>query len=203
MTAGLRPSRWYGLALWCGLAWPALAQPADPSAIGQFDPVHTRFGFELRTAWGQQVSGQFPRYDGELLVLPDGRRQVRVSLSTAAVEVTDSPSYTSIARGERFFDAADYPRIEFVSEPHHAAVAHDGGTLRGRLTMHGVSRIETFFVLPSECARPGLGCDVVARGSVDRTDYGLDGWSLLLGDRVRFTLRVRLASPPVPIGDAP
>lgn len=170
--------------------WPSTARAEVPP--GLFDPAHTRFGFELRTRWGQRVHGTFPRYDGEVVGLADGRQQVRIRLTTAAVEVAGSERYTAIARGEGFFDAQRYPLIEFVSEPHRVALIHDGGRLRGRLSMHGTSRIEHFALLPSTCARPGLDCDVVAAGSVSRDAYGLDGWKLALADRVRFSLRVRL-----------
>lgn len=182
--------------LWCGLAWPASAQQMEyPGTVG-FDREFTRFGFQLRTIWGQRVTGTFPEYDGELVLLADGRHQVRIRLFTGAVQVDGSERYTAIARGESFFDAKQYPLIEFVSEPHRAELAHDGGRLRGRLSMHGVSRMESFVLLPTTCSRPGVDCDVVARGSVDRNDYGLDGWQLLLRDRVRFTMRVRLAEAP-------
>lgn len=179
------------LALLTGLPAPAAAQ----QVLGTFDPDHTRFGFELRTRWGQRVVGTFPEYDGELLVLPDGRHQVRIRLATAGVEVAGSRRYTDMARGEGFFDAQQYPLIEFVSDPHHPELAHDGGKLRGRLSMHGTDRIETFALAPSGCSRPGFGCDVRANGSVSRDTYGLDGWKLVLGDRVRFDMQVRLSEP--------
>ncbi|MBW3550733.1 MAG: YceI family protein [Proteobacteria bacterium] len=171
---------------------PAPARDAAQHPGLGFDPVHTRFGFELRTRWGQRVHGAFPQYQGELRVLPDGRHQVHIRLATAAVEVGESERYTAIARGDGFFDAERHPLIEFVSEPHQAALAHRGGQLRGTLSMHGTSRLESFTLTPSGCARPGIDCDVVAEGSVSRGDYGLDGWKLVLGDRVRFSLRVRL-----------
>jgi len=157
-----------------------------------FDADHTRFGFELRTRWGQRVVGTFPQHQGELIRLPDGRRQVRIRLATAAVEVAGSSRYTELARGEGFFNAGRYPLIEFVSEPQPEALLHDGGALRGRLSIHGVSRYETFALKPSACARPGLDCDVVAQGSVAREDYGLSSWQFALRNQVRFDLRVRL-----------
>jgi polyisoprenoid-binding protein YceI len=196
------------------LAWSPPARSLSPSAtlpssfadgvrtIG-FDTTHTRFGFELRTRWGQRVQGWFPQHDGALMKLPDGRNQVRIQLATAAVEVEGSERWAAIARGPRFFDAERYPQIEFVSEPHPPSLGHDGGRLRGKLTMHGVSRIETFVVAPATCARPGVDCDVVASGSVDRGRYGLDGWKLAMTDTVRFNMRVRLQTQPPPAGDAP
>ncbi|WP_386759680.1 YceI family protein [Lysobacter cavernae] len=195
MTASLRRSA--RILLCALLAWAALAAPAtaQQATTESFDPLHTRFGFELRTRWGQRVAGDFPDYAGELTVLPDGRHQVRIVLATAAVQVADSARYTELARGPRFFDSARYPRIEFLSEPHHADVVDRGGRLRGKLSMHGVSRMETFVLAPAACARPGKDCDVLATGSISRGDYGLDGWQLALIDRVRFTLRVRLLEP--------
>ena len=191
---------WLMLALLAAPAWAVAANaverplPAGAIATG-FDPDHTRFGFELRTRWGQRVAGTFPRYDGELVELPDGRQQVRIRLATAAVEVGGSPRYTDLARGARFFDAQHHPLVEFVSDPHPPALARTGGPLRGQLTMRGVSRTETFMLEPSDCARPGRDCDAVASGSVDRGDYALDDWRFVLGDTVRFQLRVRLQQP--------
>lgn len=163
--------------------------------VQPFDPAHSRFGFELRTRWGQKVAGDFPRYEGEVTTLPDGRHVVRIVLWTAAVQVADSPRYTELARGPRFFDSQRHPYIEFQSEPHAADLVRTGGKLRGRLTMHGVSRVESFDLVPPECERPAVDCDALAGGSVSRSDYNLDGWQFALVDRVRFTLRVRLLDP--------
>lgn len=188
MTARLRSSRLVPLCLLCALSWPSAAQ--------QFDPDHTRFGFEVRTRWGQQVAGEFPRYSGEVLRLADGRRQVRLRLAANAVEVAGSPRYTAMTRGEGFFDAARHPLIEFVSEPLTDATLLDGGALRGRCSIKGISHTETFMLEPSLCARPGLDCDVVARGTIERHEYGLDGWRFALRDQVQFDLRVRMRDGP-------
>lgn len=179
-------------APWLATAGGTAGARLPAAEVFAFDPAHTRFGFELRTRWGQRVTGTFPRYDGELLVLADGRQQVRIALATAAVEVAGSPRYTALARGPRFFDAQRHPLVEFVSDPHSAALAQAGGPLRGRLSMRGVTRIETFTLEPSQCARPGRDCDAVASGSVNRGDYALDDWRFALGDIVHFTLRLRL-----------
>ncbi|QOY62817.1 YceI family protein [Lysobacter sp. H21R4] len=160
-----------------------------------FDPSHTRFGFELRTRWGQRVQGQFPVYDGVALFLPDGRRQVRIRLAAGAIDVAGSERYAAIARSEAFFDAEHYPDIEFVSEPHDDLLTREGGLLQGVLRMHGTTRAETFVVAPALCDRAGQDCDAIASGSVDRSHYGIAGMRLVLSDRVRFTMRVRLDGP--------
>lgn len=83
-----------------------LCLPSLPGAAQSFDPAHTGFGFELRTRWGQRVVGSFPRYEGEVIRLADGKRQVRIQWSAAAVEVEGPARYTAMARGPGFFDAA-------------------------------------------------------------------------------------------------
>lgn len=159
----------------------------------RFDPVHTQFRFDARTRWGQPVGGVFARYEARLQSLGDGRRRVHVALDAGSVDVAGPRRYTAMARGPEFFDAARYPRIEFVSEPHDAALTRTGGALRGQVTLHGVRRRETFIVEPATCARPGEDCDVIARGRVSRAAYGLRAYAFALGDTVRFTLRLRLA----------
>jgi polyisoprenoid-binding protein YceI len=187
--------------LLCLLAlWPAWAQEAPRVATGvassrNFDPAFTRFGFELRTRWGQRVSGVFPRYEGEVTTLADGRHRVRIVLRTGDVLVAGSERYTALARGPSFFDANQFPSIEFVSEPHPDTLIRTGGRMRGRLSMHGVTRMETFYLSDASCDNPGTDCDVVASGSISRDDYDLDGWQFALTDRVRFMLRVRLTGP--------
>lgn len=174
------------------LATVACCAGAATAGAQEIDPQRSRMEFELRTRWGQRVEGAFTRHQGTVHALADGRHQVQLTLSAAALEVADSPYYTLMARGPQFFDAARYPYIDFLSEPHRPALVHDGGPLRGKLTLHGVTRTESFILLPAECARPGWDCDVVATGIIDRTDYGLSGYRLALADRVRFTMRVRL-----------
>ena len=188
---------------WClALLWAvAAAIGAQPVAPGlqALDPVHSRVGFELHTRWGRALQGRFPRFDGEVVVRPDGRRQVRLQLHAASVEILGHPRYTQWARGPGFFDMARHPRIEFVSEPYSEALLHSGGTLAGSLTMLGVERPARFELAPAGCPQPGRDCDVVAHGTIDRTDYGMLGWRIALHDAVRFSLRVRvLGTAPEP-----
>lgn len=174
---------------------PRDTKQASAASINSFDQDHSRFGFEMRTRWGQRIRGTFPQFEGELVELADGRQQVRVRLDTAAVEVAGSRRYTEMARGPRFFDAKRHPVVEFISDPYPASLVQTGGALRGRLSMCGVSRIETFELEPPQCPRPGRDCNAKARGSVDRGDYALSDWRLVLDDTVRLELQLRLQEP--------
>lgn len=179
--------RWVscGLALLCtGLMSAAMAD--------SFDPVQSRFGFELRTRWGLKLDGVFPRYEGEVKQLADGRQQVVLRMSTQSVEIVDHPRYTEWTRSEKFFDAERYPVVAFVSQPYDPELLRHGGSLAGELSIRGITRPKTLSVAASTCARPAHDCDVVATGAVRRSDYDMDDWMMAVSDRVVFVLRARL-----------
>lgn len=171
----------------------ALAAATSLTAhAAEIDPQYTQIGFTLKTRWGQVLRGRFPRYSGRIESLDDGRERVRLRLSSKDVEIVGHPSYTDMTRGRGFFEAGRFPEVEFVSEAYAPALVADGGKLAGQLTIRDVTRLETFTIQPSACARPAVDCDVVASGSVRRADYGVDRWVLAVSDSVRFTLRLRV-----------
>ncbi|MDQ2703525.1 MAG: YceI family protein [Pseudomonadota bacterium] len=155
------------------------------------DPATSAIGFTLKTRWGKTLVGHFPRYEGEVAELPDGRHQVRLRLAAAEVEIDGSSTFTRLTRGEGFFEADRFAWIEFVSDPYSTDLTRHGGRLGGQVTIRGVERRESFVIRPATCERPGVECDIVARGSIDRDDYGMGRWGFALSDKVVFSLRVR------------
>ena len=164
----------------------SLARAAD------IDPATSQIGFRLATRWGQTLQGRFPDSGGVVEQLADGRHQVRLKLSTRTVEIVGHPAHTRMARGRGFFDAPDFPQIEFVSEPYAPELLREGGALPGMLSIRDVRRREVFTIEPARCDAPARACDVVGTGSIHRDDYGLGRWGFALTDRVRFSLRVRV-----------
>ena len=174
------------------------ALPAQAVEKTDFDPVHTRLGFELRTRWGQVLDGVFRHYEGSVEHLPDGRQQVRLRMYTRDVEIVGHPRYSEWARSEQFFDADRYPVVTFTSRPYDPLLLYDGGKLEGELSIKGISRPRSLEVAPATCPRPAVGCDVVATGAVRRSDYDMDDWMLAVSDRVVFVLRARIRSARTP-----
>ena len=210
----LRPA--HATCLGLALLWarPVHAQapipaPAPPAATLAAAPVvverrealdvnRSRCGFEIRTRFGQKIEGVFPRFEGELLRLADGRHQVRLRMDARQVEIPDKPRYTAWMRGEDFFDVEHHPLVQFDSEPYAGDITVRGGSIVGQLSIRGISHTETLTVMPAECPRAGYDCDVISRGTVLRGRYGMDSWQVALGDRVTFILRARLAEAPAP-----
>lgn len=179
---------------WTAIVSLVMALACAAAVAAEIDSAQSQFGFSLQTRWGKAFAGRFPRAEGAVTILADGRQQVRLQLDTRAVEIVGSRRYTDFSRGETFFDAARHPAIEFVSDPYPEALLHSGGDLAGQLTLRGISRREVFVIAPAACARPLHACDVIARGSVHREHYGMDAYGYLLRNRVQFTLNVRVRS---------
>jgi polyisoprenoid-binding protein YceI len=175
-------------------AGAAIALLAACALAVEIDPVASKIGFTLHTRWGQALQGGFPDARGEVAELPDGRHQVRLRLSTRTVEILGHPSYTRLTRGSGFFDAERFPEIDFVSDAYSPQLLRSGGGLPGMLTIRNVSQREVFTILPARCERPAHDCDVIASGSIDRGDFGMDRWNFAVSDRVLFSLRVRVRS---------
>jgi polyisoprenoid-binding protein YceI len=187
MTPGNPLVRLGALGLGLLAAWPLQA-----SEKSDFDPAHTRLGFELRTRWGQVLDGVFNRYEGEVTHLPDGRHQVRLRMYTRDVEILGHPRYSEWARSEKFFDADRYPVVVFTSKPYDERLLREGGRLEGDLSIKGINRARSLDVAPTTCDRPARDCDVLATGAVRRSDYDMDDWMLAVSDRVVFVLRARV-----------
>ena len=184
----MTPSRTFAAIAACLVA-ALLLVPVLRAA--EIDPAASHVGFTLKTRWGKTLVGHFPHYEGQVVALPDGRHQVRLRLSAATVEIEGSPTFTRLTRGEGFFEADRYAWVEFVSDPYPDALTREGGRLGGSLTIRGIERRESFVIRPAACDRPGLECDIVARGSINRDAYGMGRWGFALSDRVVFSLRVR------------
>ena len=165
---------------------------AQPLAGAGFDVERSWLGFEVRTRFGQRLMGEFPRYEGRVETLPDGRHRVHLRVATGEAVIPDRPRYTSWMHGQSFFDSVRYPWMEFVSDPYSPALLREGGPLKGRLSLRGVTRDEELRVLPAPCLQPGRDCDIQVVGAIERADYGMREWQFALTGEVRLEVRVRL-----------
>jgi polyisoprenoid-binding protein YceI len=178
----------------CLLALSPMAWASTPPPVG-IDTQRSVIGFEIRTRYGQRLSGRFPVFNGQLLTLPDGQHQVVLDIDARHAQMEGPSRYTRWLLGEDFFDVARHPQIVFRSRPHPAGLPQHGGAVGGELTLRGHTGPIQMHVDSAECGAPGYDCPVSGRGTVSRTAYGMDGWQLVVGDRVTFLLQIRLDGP--------
>ena len=185
-------SRGYAWLLGATLLCALPSGVAQPLAGAGFDVERSWLGFEVRTRFGQRLMGEFPRYEGRVETLPDGRHRVHLRVATGEAVIPDRPRSTSWMHGQSFFDSVRYPWMEFVSDPYSPALLREGGPLKGRLSLRGVTRDEELRVLPAPCLQPGRDCDIQVVGAIERADYGMREWQFALTGEVRLEVRVRL-----------
>lgn len=155
------------------------------------DTAQSHAGFALRALWIKRIEGQFARVEG--VIERDGqsgRFGVDVRIAAASVKMA-SDDHADWARSADFFDALHHPWIQFRAEALPEHLLHDGGEVRGNLTLRGVTRAMSFILAPTECPRPGLDCVVRASGEVERSQFGMNARRLVLGDRVRIDFAIR------------
>ncbi|KPP88581.1 YceI family protein [Erythrobacter sp. HL-111] len=181
------------LALFAGLA--ALAQQPGSGALdyrldANASNVSARvpfFGLASKTA-------RFPRMEGAVTIVPDApeRAVIDVTFDAEAIEAPDRVTLRRL-RGEKFFWVERYPEIRFVGRALKLTNPREG-TLDGELTARGVSRPQvlkvTFETPPAEAV--GQPISFTGRTTIDRRDYGMTSFPLIVGNKVDIELRARM-----------
>jgi polyisoprenoid-binding protein YceI len=165
------------------------AQPLAPGAWS-VDPDRSEVAFAIGHFRVATVHGRFTRFCGAVEHDEDGIAVYGVVIS-ASVD-TGNQLRDDRVRGTGFLDAAAHPEIRFASRSAEPAA---GGALRitGDLTIMGITRPVTL----EATVRPDRGSRVriTARGSLRRSDFGIEPQSLLeagVGDRIDLALDVSL-----------
>ena len=145
---------------------------------------------------GAKVTGQhnggFERFSGAI----DYAGQPEKSRVTITIDVesitTDDAKLTAHLKTPDFFDAAKYPQATFESTGITAG-GESGAThtIKGNLTMHGVTKSITF---PAKIAVAADAITVDSTFAINRKDFGINyagASDNLIRDDVVLTLRVR------------
>jgi len=115
-----------------------------------------------------------------------------VLVKTASLD-TGGSMIEYLLKSARFFDVENYPEILFVSTG-FSWTSETTGTLKGDLTLHGVTRPVTFNVvlLPvKNQEEKDAGKVLVKAGTtIRRSDFGMDTLSRVVNDKVELCMSV-------------
>lgn len=170
---------------------------ATGSGVTAVDAAASNFEFSAPRKMGSPIRGVFGRADGRLQARADGQRKVKLVLNADSIKVSGNPWYSKVARGPLMFNAKEFPTVEFNSDWHSPAILRSGGNVTGTVTLLGVTRRETFAVMPSKCERPGVDCPIIASGRISRERYGMRGLSAVLRGDVELSMSVRFDAPEI------
>jgi polyisoprenoid-binding protein YceI len=163
-----------------------LGATAEPSAY-RIDSSKTRAEFDVEHLGVFRAHGTFQNVTGSL-TYDASAQSGAIDLAIPVASVTtgwDSRDY--FLRGSTMFDAAQFPRMRFVSK----RFEFEGGRLvrvGGDLTLREVTRPVTLTVESMQCERDT--CIAEARGAIRRREFAMENWWPLIGDEVQLWFRL-------------
>lgn len=161
------------------------------------DPVHSSVGFKIRHTISK-VSGSFENFTGEVhLDMADLNQSKAIATIDASSIDTNNEKRDDHLRNEDFFHVEKYGTIDFATTQwkHNADGTH---TLTGDLTMHGVTLPVVIDVdyLGSTEVRGERRHGFNGKGKLDRTKFGMDGSTVIVGSEVTFDLDIVAVEKP-------
>jgi polyisoprenoid-binding protein YceI len=170
---------------------------AEARSFWTVDPAHTHIIFLIDAVGWPRTQGQFTKFQGKIALDFNNPRASSVSFNVAADSVdAGSSSFNDFLRGESFFNAANYPRISFVStrvEKADARLAH----VTGNLTLLGVTRpISLNVEVDRKLAGAGQRVGFKASGTIDRRDFGMNSGYPVISETVHLIVTTEVAGEP-------
>lgn len=166
------------------------------------DATHSGIEFSVRHMMIAKVKGSFHSFEAQIEADP-------ADLTTANIRFEVDLNSIDTRNGDRdahlrsadFFDTEKYPKMTFQSTK---ITKTDEGEydVTGDLTLHGVTRSETFSVTFEGAGKDPWGNEKVGfsgTGSIKRSDYGLtynavlETGGVLIGDEAKVTLEIEAA----------
>ncbi len=145
------------------------------------------FGLASKTA-------RFPRMEGAVTIVPGAPEQavIDVTFDATAIEAPDSITLARL-RGDKFFWVEKYPTIRFLGRSLKLSSA-TRGTVAGDLTARGVTRPATLAVTfdADPVAQAGKPVSFTGTTTIDRRQFGMKSYQLIVGNQVDITLRARM-----------
>ena len=146
------------------------------------------FGIASKTA-------RFPEMAGAVTIVPGMPEAALVDVTFDAREL-EAPDETTLKRlrGKKFFWVDEYPTIRFVGRE-MVLDTPTSGTVRGELTARGVTNdevLEVTFDTPPEAAPPGQPVTLTGTMTINRRDYGMRSYQLIVGNKVQISLTARM-----------
>jgi polyisoprenoid-binding protein YceI len=168
------------------------------------DPSHSEVGFSVRHLMISNVRGRFSTVTGNATFDPEDREAgvVEVEIDAASIDTRDT-SRDAHLRSADFFKVDEYSTITFSSRSVERAGRGNEYRVSGELTIRGVTRdvvLDATFTDAVPDPFGGVRIGVTARGSIDRTQFGLT-WNqaletggVLVGEQIHIEIDAQLVS---------
>ncbi|WP_400163627.1 YceI family protein [Brevibacillus sp. TJ4] len=163
------------------------------------DASHSSVDFSIRHMMIAKVKGTFHAFEAQISADPSDLTTAEVTFKVDLSSIdTRNEDRDNHLRSADFFDVEKYPNMTFTSTS-FAKTGEGEYTVTGDLTLHGVTRPETFTVVYEGSGKDPWGNEKVgfsAQGTIKRSDYGLtynaalETGGVLIGDEIKVTLEI-------------
>ncbi|TDG00159.1 YceI family protein [Paenibacillus piri] len=163
------------------------------------DATHSSIDFTIRHMMIAKVKGTFHTFEAEIEADPNDltSADVQFAVELASIDTRNNDRDTHLRTAD-FFDVEKYPKMTFKS---NRIVKTDEGEyeVSGDLTLHGVTRPETFSVTFEGSGKDPWGNERAgfsAQGTIKRSDFGLtynaalETGGVLIADEVKVSLEI-------------
>ncbi|THF82644.1 YceI family protein [Cohnella fermenti] len=167
------------------------------------DVSHSAIEFSVKHMMIAKVKGSFHSFEAQIEADPSDltTASIEVQIDLASVD-TRNQDRDNHLRSADFFNVESHPKLVFKATN---IVSHGEGeyVVTGDVTLHGVTRSETFNVSYEGSGKDPWGNQKVgfsATGSLKRSDYGLtynaalETGGVLIGDEVKISIELEAAT---------
>ncbi|MFS0643652.1 YceI family protein [Siminovitchia sp. 179-K 8D1 HS] len=164
------------------------------------DKAHSEVEFSIRHMMISRVKGTFNEFSADIKADPEDLTTADISFSIDVASIdTGNEDRDNHLRSADFFDVEKYPTLTFKSTNIEKQSGHYAVT--GDVSMHGVTKTETFSVTPGGVVKdPMSGAEKAGfsvKGTIKRSDYGLT-WNapletggVVVSDEVKIALEIQ------------
>ncbi|MCG8382665.1 MAG: YceI family protein [Gammaproteobacteria bacterium] len=141
----------------------------------KIDPAHSTVQFIANHLGFSHLVGRFNTFEGSFSVEEDGSSNQAVMVIDAASVDTNHTKRDDHLRSPDFFNAKEFPKIEFASTAFKKT--ENGGLLTGKLSLLGVTKpVEFKLTKIGEGKDPwgGYRIGYNATTTINRTDFGMN-----------------------------
>jgi polyisoprenoid-binding protein YceI len=172
------------------------AHAATPAQGWRIDEAQTSIGFTIDAVGFPTTRGHFAHYRGRLLIDFDrpAKSYTTFTVDAGSVDV-GSPSFNDFVKSSALLDVERFPTMSFASTQVEKVDAHTA-RVSGNLTLLGVTKPITLTVdVATDPAAKGRGAVAfVAKGRIQRSDFGMMFGIPLIDDALEITVKTRALS---------
>ena len=163
------------------------------------DTAHSSMDFSIKHMVVATVKGTFRNFDAAIEADPEDLTTANIEFTVDVASIdTRNEDRDNHLRSADFFDVEKYPEMTFRS---HKIVKKSEGEyeVTGALTIHGITRPETFLVTYEGQARDPEGnvkAGFSGHGTINRSEYGLtwnaalEAGGVMVGDQVKISVDI-------------